>query len=321
MKSLLLLVSFFFLQFSFAQEITPKLDRTTIKIGEPIQYEVKIDYKEGDKIVFPTISDSLNYHIEVLGKKLDTIKTDGKSEIVQHLQLTGYNVGKFSIPSLSIQKNGENLTTKKLEIEIQDIAVDTTKNAIFPIKPVMEEEYSIGDYWNKYWLYGIIALILFIIAIVLVVLYIRAKSKLSGKDLYKTPYDEAKTSLKALDAKKYLKRGEQKEYYTQLSFIVRRYLGRVYNFSALEILSDDLVKYISTKQDILPEDIQKFKQFLYDADLVKFAKQQFDDSTNNIYRNWIEEFVERTKPLEIPENADLKKDIVTGEKYKQFNNN
>lgn len=106
-----------------------------------------------------------------------------------------------------------------------------------------------------------------------------------------------------------------------MSFIVRRYLGRVYNFSALEILSDDLVKYISTKQDILPEDIQKFKQFLYDADLVKFAKQQFDDSTNNIYRNWIEEFVERTKPLEIPENADLKKDIVTGEKYKQFNNN
>ena len=321
MKNLLLLVSFFILQFSFAQEITPKLDRTTIKIGEPIQYEVKIDYKEGDKIVFPTISDSLNYHIEVLGKNLDTIKTDGKSEIVQHLQLTGYDVGKFSIPSLSIQKNGENLTTKKLEIEIQDIAVDTTKNAIFPIKPVMEEEYSIGDYWNKYWLYGIIALILFIIAIVLVVLYIRAKSKLSGKDSYKTPYDEAKTSLKALDAKKYLKRGEQKEYYTQLSFIVRRYLGRVYNFSALEILSDDLVKYISTKQDILPEDIQKFKQFLYDADLVKFAKQQFNDSTNNMYRNWIEEFVERTKPLEIPENADLKKDIVTGEKYKQFNNN
>lgn len=321
MKNLLLLVSFFILQFSFAQEITPKLDRTTIKIGEPIKYEVKIDFKEGDKIIFPTITDSLNYHIEVLDQKLDTVKTDGQSEIVQHLELTGYDAGKFNIPSFIIQKNGKDLTTKQLEIEIQDIAVDTTKNAIFPIKPVMEEQYSIRDYWNKYWLYGIIALILFIIGIVLLVLYVRAKSKLSGSTIYKTPYDEAKASLKALDAKKYLKRGEQKEYYTQLSFIVRRYLGRVYNFSALEILSDDLVKYIATKPDILPEDTQKFKQFLCDADLVKFAKQEFDESTNKTHRNWVDEFVERVKPLEIPENEDLQKDQVTGEKYKQFNNN
>ncbi|MGV0756003.1 BatD family protein [Empedobacter brevis] len=321
MKNLLLLGSFFILQFSFAQEIVPKLDRTTIKIGEPIKYEVKVKYKEGDKIVFPTISDSLNYHIEVLNHRLDTVKTDGKSEIVQQLELTGYDAGKFHIPAFIIQKNGKDLTTKQLEIEIQDIAVDTTKNAIFPIKPVMEEQYSMRDYWNKYWLYGILALILFIIGIVLVVLYIRAKSKLSTKESYKTPYDEAKASLKALDAKKYLKRGEQKEYYTQLSFIIRRYLGRVYHFSALEILSDDLVKYTATKQDILPEDVQKFKQFLFDADLVKFAKQQFDDSTTSLHRNWMEEFIERVKPLEIPENKDLQKDHVTGEKYKQFNNN
>lgn len=321
MKNLLLLVSFFILNFSFAQEIMPKLDRTTIKVGEPIQYEIKIDFKKGDKIVFPTISDSLNYHIEILDQKIDTVKTEGKSEIVQQLELTGFEAGKFTIPSFIIQKNDKDLTTKQLEIEIQDVEVDTTKNAIFPIKPVMEEEYSIRDYWNKYWLYGIIAFILFIIAAVLLILYIRAKSKLSGDKLYKTPYDEAKASLKALDAKKYLKRGEQKEYYTQLSFIVRRYLGRVYNFSALEILSDDLVKYIATKQDVLPDDVQKFKQFLFDADLVKFAKQEFDDSTNNMHRNWVDEFVERIKPIEIPENEDLNKDQVTGEKYKQFNNN
>ncbi|MFV0158558.1 BatD family protein [Empedobacter falsenii] len=321
MKNLLLLVSFFILNFSFAQEIMPKLDRTTIKVGEPIQYEMKIDFKKGDKIVFPTISDSLNYHIEVLDQKIDTVKTEGKSEIVQQLELTGFEAGKFTIPSFIIQKNDKDLTTKQLEIEIQDVEVDTSKNAIFPIKPVMEEEYSIRDYWNKYWLYGIIAFIFFIIAAVLLILYIRAKSKLSGDKLYKTPYDEAKASLKALDAKKYLKRGEQKEYYTQLSFIVRRYLGRVYNFSALEILSDDLVKYIATKQDVLPDDVQKFKQFLFDADLVKFAKQEFDDSTNNMNRNWVDEFVERIKPIEIPENEDLYKDQVTGEKYKQFNNN
>ena len=321
MKNLLLLVSFFILQFSFAQDLVPKLDRTSIKIGEPIKYEVKVDYKEGDKITFPSISDSINHHIEVLGNKIDTVKTDGKSEIVQQLDLTGYDAGKFNIPSFIIQKNGKDLKTKQVEIEIQDIQVDTAKSAIFPIKPVMEEKYSIGDYWNKYWLYGIIALVLFIIAIVLVVLYVRAKSKISKENIYKTPYDEAKASLKSLDAKKYLKNGEQNQYYTQLSFIVRRYIGRIYHFSALELLSDDLVNYISSKPDILPEDIKQFKQFLFDADLAKFAKQQFDESTNTNNRNWTEGFIDRLKPLEIPENEDLKNDVVTGEKYKQFNNN
>mgnify|MGYP003414325983 CR=1 FL=1 len=321
MKNLLIFISFFFVQFLFAQEIVPKLDRSSIKIGEPINYEVKVELTDGDKIIFPTISDTLTYHIEVLGQKLDTIKKDGKAEIIQQLQLTGFDAGKFNIPSLTILKNGKKLLTKQIEIEIQDIAVDTTQNAIFPIKPVMEEEYSMRDYWNKYWLYGIVALLLFIIAIVLIVLYIRGKSSnLKGKK-YATPYDEAKASLKALDAKKYLKRDEQKEYYTQLSFIVRRYLGRVYNFSALEILSDDLVKFISEKPDILPEDIQQLKQFLFDADLVKFAKQQFENPINETHRNWVDGFVERIKPLEIPEKEEAKTDVVTGEKYKQFNNN
>ena len=259
-----------------------------------------------------------NYQSGLVINDTKTTATIGKG---YWLDLTGYDAGKFSIPSISIQKNGENLTTKQLEIDIQDIEVDTAKSAIFPIKPVMEEEYSMRDYWNKYWIYGIVALALFIIAIVLIILYIRAKSKVSGEKGYKTPYDEAKASLKALDAKKYLNRGEQKEYYTQLSFIVRRYLGRIYQFSALEILSDDLVRYIALKQDILPEDVQKFKQFLYDADLVKFAKQEFDAPTNETHRKWVEEFVDRVKPLEIPENEDLKKDQVTGEQYKQFNNN
>jgi len=320
MKNLLLLVNFLIIQFSFAQEIVPKLDRITIKIGEPIQYQAKIDYKKGDKIIFPSFTDSLNYHITILDQKLDTVKTDGKSEIVQHLELTGFDAGKFNIPTIKIQKNGKDFSTKEIEIEIQDVAVDTTKNAIFPIKPVMEEQYSLGDYWNKYWLYGIIALVLFIIGIILIVLYIRSKSKISGNS-YKTPYDEAKASLKALDAKKYLKKGEQKEYYTQLSFILRKYLGRVYHFSALEILSDELVMYISSKEDILPDDNQKLKEFLFDADLVKFAKQEFDQPKNELNRKWVEEFIDRVKPLEIPENGDLKKDEVTGENYKQFNNN
>ena len=139
MKNLLLLVSFFIFQFSFGQTLTPKVDRTSIKIGEPIKYEVKVEYKEGDKIIFPTITDSLSHHIEVLGNKLDTIKTDGKSEIVQQLDLTGYDAGKFSIPSISIQKNGENLVTKQLEIDIQDIEVEDIL-VIKKVSPTIDAE-------------------------------------------------------------------------------------------------------------------------------------------------------------------------------------
>lgn len=318
MKNILLLVGLFFVSFLHAQGIEASIDKSTIKLGEPINYRLSVNYKKGDKIKLPVLEDTLSHHLEILSQKIDSTTTESGKQLVQTLQLTGYDAGEFTIPVLSVQKNNEQLKTKSFQIQIENVLVDTADARFYPIKPLMSENYTSTDYLKRYWLYGLAALVLMIIAIVLVVLYIRSKSKnLKGGKLL-SPYDEALASLKALDAKKYLKKGEQKEYYTQLSLLLRRYIGRVYDFSALELLSDDLIQEIERKDDVREEDKKKLKNFLFDADLVKFAKHTVTEEKSTNYRQWIAEFVDHLKPLDIPEN-DLE-DQVTGEKYHKFDN-
>ena len=320
MKKLLLLGSLLVMSFGFAQEIDTKLDHSQIKIGEPARLTYTIDYKKGDKIQLPNLKDTLSFHVEILDQRIDTVVEGEQKKIIHQLDLTAFDPGEFLVRSIPVVVNGQTFKTKSFQLKVDDVEVDTTQAKVHPIKPVMTETYTLKDYWNKYWIYGIAAIALFIIALVLLVLYIRSKSKNLNASEPKTPYEEVIAGLKALDAKKYLKRGEQKEYYTQLSYLLRRYVGKVYQFSALELLSDDIANQIEKREDILAEDKKVFRQFLFDADLAKFAKQEYDETKNTNYRNWIGEFVERIKPLHLPEDDTATEDDVTGEKYKKWDN-
>ncbi|MBS7333974.1 MAG: hypothetical protein KIG88_10310 [Weeksellaceae bacterium] len=320
MKKLFLLGSLFFSSLGFAQELDANIDTTKIKIGEPVRLIYSIDFTKSDKIQFQSLKDTLSHHIEIIDQKIDTVIEGENKKIVHQLDLTSYDAGEYFIPTIPVEKNGQVLRTPSFQIEVQDVEVDTAQAKVHPIKPIMTVEYSLRDYWNKYWIYGITALILFIIAFVLIILFIRSKSRNLKNLEPKTPYEEMIAGLKSLDAKKYLKRGEQREYYTQLSFILRRYIGKVYHFSALEILSDDLAQTIENREDIVAEDKHLFRKFLSDSDLVKFAKQELDEEKNVKYRTWVGEFVERIKPLDLPENDSETEDKVTGEKYKKWDN-
>lgn len=317
MKKLFLLGSLFFSSVLFAQELEAKINTKTIKIGEPVLLEYKIPYQKGDQIQLPNLKDTLNYHIEIIDQKIDTVK----NQIIHQFDLTAYDEGSYLIPSIKVEKNGNTFKTPIFEIDVKNVEIDSTQNKVGPIKPVMEEAYNFNDYLYKYWIYGLIALFIFIIAIILLILYIRSKSRNLKNNKPKTPYEEVVFALKSVDAKKYLKRGEQQEYYTQLSFILRRYIGKVYKFSALELLSDDIIQVIENKDEINSEDKKQFKQFMFDADLAKFAKQEFSEEKNTTYRQWIGEFVEHIKPVDLPENdLSKKEDQITGEQYKKWDN-
>lgn len=319
MKQILFLGSLLFSTVSFAQ-LEAKIDTAKIKIGEPIRLTYKVPFSDGDKIQLQAIKDQLNPHIEVIEQKIDTVLDGNQKKIIHQLDLTSYDEGEFFIPTIAVEKNGKTERTPSFQINVQTIEIDTTQTNIHPIKPIMTEEYTMRDYWKKYWIYGIVALILFFIALVLIVLYIRSKSKNLKNSAPKTPYEEILLELKRLEAKKYLKRGEQKEHYTQVSYLLRRYIGKIYQFSALEILSDELITFIQSKADIIDQDKDVFKQFIQSTDLVKFAQQNLSEEQNELYRKWIREFVERIKPIDLPENDTSSVDQVTGEQYKKWDN-
>lgn len=295
--------SFLLPVFSFAQ-IDTKIDTAHIKIGEPVNYTLTIPFGAKDKIRLPELKDTLTFHIEILDQKIDTVLEGEKKKLVQRLSLTSYDPGDFLIRSLPVVINSDTILSKSFQIKVDDVKIDSANLQGFPIKPIMQEEYNWQDYWNKYWIYLVVGAVIFLALLIVAILFLREKKNKGEKTFtIKTPYEEAIDALKNIDKKKYLEKGQLYPFYSELSFLLRRYVGRVFHFSSLELLSDDLVNYFQKSTHLQKEDVEKLKEFLYDSDLVKFAKAVPDEQKHLFYRKWAEELIEKTKPMELEDET------------------
>lgn len=289
--------------FSFGQ-INTKIDTAHIKIGEPIQYTLTVPLNSKDKIQLPQLKDTLSFHIEILDQKIDTILEGEKKKLVQHLSITSFDPGDFLIRSLPVVVNDDTLLSASFQIKVDDVVIDSANLGGFPIKPIMAEEYTWKDYWDKYWMYFVAGALILIALLIVAILFLRDKKRKDEKSyIVKTPYEEAIESLKNIDKKKYLEKGQIYPFYSDLSYTLRRYVGRVYNFSSLELLSDDLIEYFRKTTHLDKNDLDKLKEFLYDSDLVKFAKSEPDEHTHALYRKWAEDLIEKIKPLELEDES------------------
>lgn len=113
----------------------------------------------------------------------------------------------------------------------------------------------------------------------------------------------ARRRLAALRAADLLAAGKIKEYYSELSFCLREYLGNRYHLPALEMTSGEILK--SPVKAGLPLAQQAaLAEVLEVSDLVKFAKHRPAEETAATLFRLVEEFVEATKE-EPPEEEAL----------------
>lgn len=301
-KLILFLTFLIFSNFSLAQ-IDAKIDKDHIKIGEEIHYSISVPLKSSSSVQFFQVKDTLSFHIEILDQKIDTVIENEQKKLIQKLTLTSYDAGDFLIRSLPIIIDSDTLLSNSFQIKVDDVEIDSANLQGFSIKPIMDEKFTFKDYWDEYGSYFLVGIFL-LLALILLFVFI-SKRKKKGKQVpIKTPVQEAKDALKSLDKKKYLDKSEINPYYSELSFIIRRYLGRVYEFSSLELLSDDLVEHIQKNTPLEEGEVEKLKQFLFDSDLVKFAKSIPEESKHKIYRKWADELIEKAKPIGIEEDVE-----------------
>lgn len=300
------LFSMFIFLFSYEAnaQIKAEIDTANIKIGEPIHYRISIPIQPNQRISLPELKDTLSFHVEILDQKIDTVFENERKVLVQELTLTSFDSGEFLIRSLPVVIDSDTILSNSFTIKVEEVELNPEDLEGFPIKPIMGEEYTWKDYWDKYWMYFVSAILIFLVLLVLTILFLRNKKRSDEKSYtIKTPYEEAVDSLKILDKKKYLDKNLVNPYYSELSYLLRRYLGRVYHFSSLELLSDDLVDHFKKSDQLTSEDVQKLKEFLFDSDLVKFAKAIPEKEKHEYYRNWVADLIEKIKPLELEDDS------------------
>lgn len=282
-------------------QVDTRIDTAHITIGEPIRYTLSVSLKNKPKVILPPVSDTLSSHVEVLSHKTDTLTEADDPKLVRELILTAYDPGDYLIRSLPVVINQDTLLSHSFQIRVDPVKIDSANLGGFPIKPIMDESYTWKDYLRKYLVEGlIILLMLLVLASVWWWMKNRERKKVEKQKL-KSPYEEAIDALKELDNRKYISKGQVKPYYSDLSHLLRRYLGRVFNFSSMELLSDDLVEHFRNSDQLSAADTDRLKEFLFDSDLVKYAKAVPEADRHELYRKWAEALIERTKPAETEE--------------------
>ncbi len=301
--------------FSSAQ-VTSAIDSTSIKIGEQITYHIQVETDTTSLVVFPE-GQTFSPLEMIESYEVDTLKKNDKYNLVKKYGLTQFDSGSYTIPRQKIIIGDKTFFTDSLKVEVNNIVVDTTKQGLYDIKPIIEVKKPSSNWW-KYLLLTL--LIIGIIAFLLFWFIWRKKPLTEEEEIaLLPPYDRAKLALKKLDESHYLEHSEIKEYYSELTGIIRKYLDeKVYDHS-LESTTDELVSRLrllkeGNQIDLSKETIKNIESILKRADLVKFAKSAPDVALAELDRNTIDNEIDHVKEV-LPEPTEEEK--LLDEKYRE----
>ena len=253
--------------------------RNTFLIGEQTEllYELK-GIKKTDKLSFiPQQKQILGAKgVEIIGEFQDTLISTRNGYTWQgSYTITAWDSGRVTIPATTILVNDSVLNLNAINLFIKTPKIKEGKG-LYDIKEKFEEvPSSTSLFFQKYWVWIISGLLL----IVGLILYFKFRKKKVQSTL-EISLSLKEATLQEMDnlfAKRLWEQEGLKEYYFQLSLILRNYLGKRYNLSLMDKTSyqiELLLGQLNVHQDLQRE----INWMLNQADLVKFAKSSPDIS-------------------------------------------
>ena len=309
-KHLYLLLVLLFSSAVFAQQkqLVTSIDTIKNKIGAEFKLSLKTSVDTSAKVVFPNLKNIGALEV-IMSYPIDTIRQDGRYELIKKYGLTQFDSGKYKIPSVKILINNKPFLSDSLLVEVANVQVDTLQQKMYDIKDIVPVENQVGDWW-KYLL-----ILIFIIGIgTLVYWYLRKyQKKKIEEEIFKTPIEKATTLLQTLEKKELWQKGEIKAYYSELTDITRNYIEEAIEIPAMESTTSELIQglraaSVKKKMTLSQETIENLERVLKQADLVKFAKSKPLDFEITEDRNKIQKAIltlDNSIPVEVPVEEDM----------------
>lgn len=294
--------------FAQQKQVVTSIDTIKNKIGAEFKLSIKTTVDTSFKVIFPKLK-NLGALEVIQSYPIDTVKMDGRYELIKKYGLTQFDSGRYVVPSIKIFINSKPFLTDSLLVEVANVQVDTLKQKMFDIKDIAPADNPIGDWW-KYLL--IVALIVGIGAFIYWFIKKRQEKKLL-EEIYKTPIEKATSLLDSLEKKELWQKGEVKAYYSELTDIARNYIEEAIEIPAMESTTSELIQglraaSVKKKMTLSQEIIENLERVLKQADLVKFAKSKPLDFEITEDRNKIQKAIltlDNSIPVEVPVEEDM----------------
>lgn len=290
-------------------DIRVTLDSAYIIMGKqtPLHVEVLGNIDDNGGILVP---DTLWRDVEIASVSEPVVNDlgNGRKELRQEIILQAFDSGLYTLPPVMFVQNGEVSESNRPALKVVPVDVDSLAS-IHDYADVQTPPRHLFDFlpdWmTDYGLWILLALIVIAAALFVYLAYIR-KGKLPLVPAKKPvpPYELAIRQLDALKAAQLCERGEEKEFYTRLTDILRTYLDSRFGINAMEMTSTQILHALNANEETkVPR--KYMSAILETADFVKFAKvRPLPDDNVAAFRSALQ-FVEDTKPAE-PETTDDK---------------
>lgn len=279
--------------------IESRVDKSRITIGDLITYTLLVRHVPEIEVKEIPIAANLGM-FEVRDYKVHDPKHEDEQWVQQYdYVISTFETGEFVIPSLEVRYTSKGDTTeKKLPTEEIKIFVASMKPSetgdIRDIKPPVEIPRNYRQLIIiTAIVVGLIALVAFVY--LLIKRYRTGQSLLARRPRPPRPVDEvALEALEALLRKDLIGQGLVKQFYIEISEIIRRYLEGRFDIIALEMTTQQLLQQMQ-RRDLEAQHIDRMTEFMELSDLVKFAKYAPTEAENEQIVRLAIDFVHQTR--------------------------
>ena len=279
MKKIFLSIFLFFalVNITLAGEISVRtsIEPSEILIGEQASLKIELTQDKDDKVSWPQFSDTIATNVSIIEKlATDTISLpDNRISITSEYLVSSYDSGFYYIPEFVFETASQKVTSNPIGLTVNTVQVNEQTDDIHAEKDIMSAPFS----WIELAQWSGIGLAIILIIAIIVLLLMRFVFKKKVTIIPEEPevilpaHVVALEKLEQIKTEKIWQQGQIKQFYTQLTDVIREYLSRAYSINAMEMTTDEIVALVKKNKD-LDEIRIVLKEMLELSDLVKFAK-------------------------------------------------
>lgn len=312
-KYLVCLIAVLAVAFGAAAEVkvTASLDSASILMGRIDTLRIIVDRQADRQGVFPLFNKIapgayvtlFGDTVEIGAPRVDTLKLEGNrisERLVMPVQV--FDSGRYVLPPFIYITADDSVASNSLELEVVPVKVGEN-DAIADFKDISDpSDRSFWD-WVPDWLYDWWWVWILALLLIPIVVFFALKYKKTGKFIslpekpQPKPWTVALQRLERLKEKNLWENGMEKEYFTQLTDILRDYLAQRFGINAMEMTSRQIMSTLADQADV--RDKRDYVRKILDvADFVKFAKVRplpadnvaaFDNAVNFVKETVVEE--------------------------------
>ena len=231
---------------------------------------------------------------------VDVATDDGRTGRVLTFDLEPWTPGTLMVPAIDIPYAEPNaaeidwrvLTLPAVSVEVTSVVADDTAVDLGSIRGAVEPRPT------KWWIpvaIGAVLLLCVVIAMVLVITRIRRRRAERERFIRRTAHEVALARLQEVLDQDLIGQGRIKEFYVDVSFVLRRYIEDRFGLRAPEQTTEEFLGETRSAARLDRDDVEVLEQFLSHCDLVKFAAARPADHEIHATLQTVRTFIERTR--------------------------